>query len=55
MAAGRVLGDRAGGRVGAIGEDVFAVDVLRTSGEGAAVLAAGVALFEAVELEFWPG
>lgn len=52
MAAGRVLGD-AGGRIGAIGVDVFAVDVLRAGGEGAAVFAAGVALFEAVELEFW--
>lgn len=53
MTAGRVFGERAGGRVGAIGEDVFAVDVLRAGGEGAAMLAAGVALFEAVELEFW--
>lgn len=33
--------------------DIFAVDVLGTRGEGAAVLAAGIALFETVELEFY--
>ena len=32
--------------------DVFAVDVLCICGEGGALLAAGVALFEAVEFEF---
>lgn len=32
--------------------DIFAVDVLGARGEGAAMLAAGIALFEAVELEF---
>jgi hypothetical protein len=47
-----VLGDRAGGRVGAAIVDVFAIDVLSARGEGAAVLAAGVALLEAIQLEF---
>jgi hypothetical protein len=47
-----VLGDCAGGRVCACVEDVFAVDVLSARGEGAAVLATSVALFEAVQLEF---
>lgn len=55
MAAGRVFGDGASGRVRAIAVDVFAVDILGAGGEGAAVLAAGVALFETVELEFWWG
>lgn len=53
VATGKVLGDGAGGRVRAIDVDVFAVDVLGAGGEGAAVLAAGVALFETVELESW--
>lgn len=48
-----MLGDSAGGRVGTSVVDIFAVDVLGASGEGAAVLATGVALLEAVELDFW--
>jgi hypothetical protein len=47
-----VLGDGAGGRVCACGEDVFAIDVLSALGEGAAVLAASIALFETIQLEF---
>jgi hypothetical protein len=42
-----------GGAVAGGGVYVFAVDVLGACCEGAAVLAAGVALLEAVELEFW--
>jgi hypothetical protein len=54
-AAGGVLGDSAGRRVRASVEDVFAIDVLSARGESAAVLATGVALFEAVQLEFYGG
>ena len=46
-----MLGDRAGGRVGPAIVDVFAIDVLSARGECTAVLAAGVALLEAVQLE----
>lgn len=33
--------------------DVFTVNIVGAGGEGAAVLAAGVALLEAVQLESW--
>jgi hypothetical protein len=44
---------RACGRGRRRGVDVLAVDILGIANEGGALLAAGVALLKAVELEFW--
>ena len=47
-----MFGDGAAGRgIGAVGVNILAINVLSSGGESAAVLAAGVALFETVELE----
>lgn len=49
-----MLGDCASGRrIGAVGVNILAINILSSGGESAAMLATSIALFETVKLELY--